>query len=102
MGNQGGNEVTAARFDTLIHAPNRLQICALLSAVAEMEFQVLRDHLAVSDSVLSKHIRMLDEADYVSVKKRTRDGRSHTWVSLTSGGRDAFDAHVSELKRIVG
>ena len=94
--------MTTARFDTLIHAPNRLQICALLSGIAEMEFKILRDHLEVSDSVLSKHIKMLDEANYVLVKKRTRDGRSHTWVSLSSVGRKAFDAHVKALRKIVG
>lgn len=93
--------MSTAHFDTLIHAPNRLQICALLSAVAEMEFQVLRDHLKVSDSVLSKHIRMLDEANYIVVKKRTQDGRSRKWLSLSSKGSKAFGAHVKELKRII-
>ena len=46
-----------ATFDTVIHAPNRLQICALLDSSKELEFQIIREQLDVSDSVLSKHLR---------------------------------------------
>ena len=45
-----------SKFDTVIHAPNRLQICALLSPLEQVEFRVIRNELGVSDSVLSKHI----------------------------------------------
>ena len=91
-----------SRFDKIIHAPNRLQICAFLVQLEEAEFQLLRDELAVSDSVLSKHIKSLEEAGYVAPAKRTDFGRQRTWLSLTSKGLDAYSAHVKELKRIVG
>ena len=91
-----------SRFDNIIHAPNRLQICAFLVQLDEAEFQLLRDELAVSDSVLSKHIKSLEEAGYVAPAKRTDFGRQRTWLSLTSKGLDAYSAHVKELKRIVG
>lgn len=90
------------KFDTLIHAPNRLMICALLEPLAEMEFALLKKHLAVSDSVLSKHIKALSDADYLFLKKAARDGRQHTWLSLTTKGLDAYNAHVRALKEIVG
>ena len=35
-----------SRFDNIIHAPNRLQICAFLVQLDEAEFQLLRDELA--------------------------------------------------------
>ena len=91
-----------SRFDKIIHAPNRLQICAFLVQLEEAEFQLLRDELAVSDSVLSKHIKSLEEAGYVAPAKRTDFGRQRTWLSLTSKGVDAYTAHIKELKRIVG
>ena len=53
---------TAARFDEIVHAPNRLQICAILSAVSSADFATVRESLAVADSVLSKHVRVLHEA----------------------------------------
>ena len=74
------------RFDKIIHAPNRLQICAFLVQLEEAEFQLLRAELAVSDSVLSKHIKSLEEAGYVAVVKRRDFGHRRTWVSLTAAG----------------
>ena len=33
----------APRFDAVVHAPPRLQICGLLAAVDTMEFSAVRD-----------------------------------------------------------
>ncbi|MGV9006713.1 MAG: winged helix-turn-helix domain-containing protein [Brevundimonas sp.] len=88
------------RFDTVIHAPGRLQICAILSSVVEAEFAMLREALKVSDSVLSKHLKQLEEAGYVVVRKAALDGRQRTWLSLAPAGRSAFVAHVAELNRL--
>ncbi len=87
-------------FDPVIHAPGRLQICAILSSVDEAEFALLRDSLKVSDSVLSKHLKQLEEAGYVKLAKTPMDGRSRTWASLTPAGKKAFAAHVAELTRL--
>ncbi|MDV6329893.1 transcriptional regulator [Asticcacaulis sp. 201] len=87
-------------FDPVIHPPGRLQICAILSSVDTAEFATLRDTISVSDSVMSKHIRLLEDAGYVAIRKTARDGRSRTWLSLTSAGRTAFAAHVAELNRL--
>lgn len=87
-------------FDAVIHAPGRLQICAILSSVAEAEFAMLRDALKVSDSVLSKHVKQLEDAGYVVVRKAALDGRQRTWLSLAGAGRTAFAAHVAELTRL--
>ena len=87
-------------FDPLIHAPGRLQICAILST-AEVEFSVVRDAIKVSDSVLSKHVKALEEASYVAVRKAAMGGRQRTWLSLTRAGKKAFAAHVAELERLV-
>lgn len=88
-------------FDEVIHAPNRLQICAYLAALSEIEFVTLRDFLGVSDSVLSKHLKLLADAGYVDVVKRAENGRQRTWVALNGVGRKAYHNHVRELKRIV-
>jgi DNA-binding MarR family transcriptional regulator len=87
-------------FDPVIHAPGRLQICAILSSVDEAEFALLRDSLKVSDSVLSKHLKQLEDAGYIKLTKTPVDGRSRTWASLTPAGKKAFAAHVAELTRL--
>ncbi len=90
------------QFDGVIHAPGRLQICALLSPVEDMEFATLRTAIGVSDSVLSKHLKLLEEAGYVRLRKAAADGRQRTWISFTPDGRRAFAAHVAELTRLAG
>jgi DNA-binding MarR family transcriptional regulator len=89
-------------FDPVIHAPGRLQICGILSAAEEAEFAMIRDVLAVSDSVLSKHLKQLEDAGYVKLRKVASGGRQRTWASLTAPGRRAFAAHVAELTRLAG
>jgi len=88
------------KFNALIHAPNRLQICAFLAPVQEVEFQVLRDELNVSDSVLSKHIKQLEQAGYVKQRKNKIEGRQRTWVRIVEKGLEAFEEHIEELKRL--
>ena len=94
--------MTKATFDTVIHAPNRLQICALLDTIKELEFQVIKEQLDVSDSVLSKHLKVLEDANYIRLIKKTEFTRQRTWLSLTPRGRKSFKLHLGELKRIVG
>lgn len=88
------------RFDAVIHAPNRLQVCAMLAAVDQAEFSVLRDALGVSDSVLSKHLKVLEEAGHLTISKATADSRVRTRVALTGSGRAAFAGHLAELRRL--
>lgn len=90
----------APAFNPVIHAPGRLQICGILSSVDEAEFAHIRDRIEVSDSVLSKHLRLLEEAGYVKLTKAPFEGRQRTWVGLTRQGRSAFKAHVAELRRL--
>ena len=92
---------TAARFDEIVHAPNRLQICAILSAVTSADFATVREGLGVADSVLSKHVRVLHEAGYIDVHKTTCASRVRTSLSLTETGRAAYDGHVAALRAIV-
>lgn len=92
--------MAAPQLDPVIHAPVRLQVCALLSGVDEAEFAVIREETEVSDSVLSKHVKQLEEAGYLRVRKGTVASRQRTWLSLTRAGRFAFKAHMAELARL--
>jgi len=91
----------ASVFDEVIHAPQRLRICAVLSAAQKVEFAVLQDRLAVSKSALSKHLTQLVEAGYVTQHRAVRDSRSRLWLSLTTEGSRAYRAHVSALREII-
>jgi DNA-binding MarR family transcriptional regulator len=92
--------VSEAAFDELIHAPLRLQICAMLSPVRCLLFSDIRDSLEVSDSVLSKHLSALAEAGYVEVSRVRAESRSRRQVMLTKRGRTALHGHLAALQAI--
>lgn len=88
-------------LDPIIHAPVRLQICAILSATDEAEFALIRREVEVSESVLSKHARHLEEAGYLTIRKGMFGTRQRTWLALTADGKRAFAAHVKALLQLV-
>ena len=92
--------VSQAAFDELIHAPLRLQICAMLSPVRWLPFSDIRDSLEISDSVLSKHLSALAGAGYVEVSRVRSDSRSRRQVTLTKPGRMALRGHLAALQAI--
>ena len=72
-------------------AITRLSICGLLASGADwVEFAALRDAAGISDSVLSKQSRLLEDAGYVEVRKGAVGRRPRTWFRLTPNGREAF------------
>ena len=91
----------APAFDEVIHAPQRLRICAMLSAADKVEFAVIQQRLDLSKSALSKHLTQLADAGYVSQDRAVRESRSRLWLSLTHEGTRAYRAHVQALQEIV-
>ena len=93
--------MTAARLDSVIHAPARLAIVSLLAAVDSADFKFIRDQAGLSDSALSKQLSTLEEAGYVRISKGFVGKWPRTTARLTAAGRDAFRAHVAALREII-
>ena len=90
-----------ARCNPLIHPITRLSICGLLAAAGDwVEFAALRDAAGISDSVLSKQSRVLEEAGYVEVRKGAVGRRPRTWFRLTAEGRQAVEGHLAWLAQL--
>lgn len=89
------------RLDPVVHPPTRLSICALLAAGADwVEFATVRDAVGVSDSVLSKQSRALEDAGYLEVRKGAVGRRPRTWFRLTPAGRLSFAGHLAALHQM--
>jgi DNA-binding MarR family transcriptional regulator len=73
---------------------------ALLAAADRVEFSFVRDHVEVSDSVLSKQMSALEQAGYIKVRKGFVGKRPRTWLSLTGEGRRVFARHLAALREI--
>jgi DNA-binding MarR family transcriptional regulator len=89
-------------LDPVIHAPLRLQICVMLAAIGSLDFAGMRASLDVSESVLSKHVKVLEAAGYVAVRKVVSDARQRTWLALTPAGQAAFAVHATALRSLLG
>ena len=90
------------RLSETLHQPVRFSIAAALAATESMDIGTLRDRIQVSDSTLSKQITILEQAEFVEVKKGFVGKRPRTWLSLTQSGRDAWAAHLAALREIAG
>jgi len=89
------------RLEESIHAPVRLSIMAALAPADRAEFGYLRAALEVSESLLSKHMTVLERAGYVEVVKGYVGKRPRTWLRLTPAGRDALTRYVDALREIM-
>ena len=94
--------MTEPRFDSIIHATTRLQLCSMLAEIGSLEFAAARQDLGISDSVLSKHVKILAEAGYVRVRQFKSGGKARKSLKLTEQGLAAYRGHVAELKRLIG
>lgn len=93
--------VDSGSLDANLQQPARLRLMAMLITVSALEFSIVRDRLAVSDSVLSKHVAALTDLGYVASRKGVHEGRRTTWLRCTPRGRRAFAAHAASLQAII-
>ena len=90
------------QLDEIIHSRIRLAIMAVLATVDEAEFTFLRDKVKATDGNLSINLRKLEDAGYVSMKKRFVGRKPVTTYKLTAKGRKAFEIYIDRLERMIG
>jgi DNA-binding MarR family transcriptional regulator len=90
----------SAELDPVIHPTHRLRICAMLAAGTTVEMAIVKEHLDLSPSALSKQVAALVEAGYVHQERSRTDSR-RIWLSLTRAGSKAYRDHVQALQAIV-
>ena len=88
-------------LDRVIHERARLAIMSALVAGGETPFLDLKSIVGLTDGNLSVHLRILEEAGYVSIDKSFVDRRPHTRIRLAPAGRRAFTKYLAVLERIV-
>ena len=88
-------------LDPTIHPLPRLSVCALLAAGADwVEFRAVREATGLSDSMVSKLSRTLEDAGYLEVRKGAEGRRPRTWFRITDRGLDAYRGHVDAPRRM--
>jgi DNA-binding HxlR family transcriptional regulator len=97
-----GQNMGIEQLDPIMHERVRLGILTLLAHAGELDFQALKRELRVSDGNLSQHLRVLEEAGIIAVRKGFLGRRPRTTYRLTPAGRRRFNAYLQELRSLLG
>lgn len=95
------NEFDYQKLDDLIHSRIRLAVLALLITVDEAEFVFLKEKVNATDGNLSVHLKKLEDAGYIAVKKEFINRKPRTMYSLTKTGKKAFEAYLDNLEKMI-
>ncbi len=87
--------------DRLIYERVRLGIMSALSVNRSMSFGELKELLQTSDGNLSIHARKLEDAGYVTCKKKFAARVPKTEFSLTAKGKRMFARHLEHMEALI-
>lgn len=88
-------------LDDTVHQRVRLGILAVLAEADRADFGFLKETLDLTDGNLSRHLRVLEDAGYVTIEKGYEDRRPRTWVNATRKGRRALTEHLTALQQLI-
>ena len=88
-------------LDRLLEHRVRLGLCVLLSRNDALSFSRLKVLLGETDGSLGAHLRKLEDAGYIRVRKEFRQRKPVSWYRLESRGRKALHAHLEGLSRLI-
>ena len=90
-----------AGLDDLLQHRARITAAVLLSRHDQLSFSRLKALLNETDGNLGAHLRRLEDAGYLTVRKTFQDRRPVTWYRLTGQGRRALTSHLEGLGRLI-
>lgn len=96
----GDNKFTQMDIDKLIHEPARLKILAQLYVVESADFIFLMRQTELTQGNVSGHLKKLEDAEYVEIKKGYVGKRPQTIISFTKKGRAAFKKYVKSMRQV--
>jgi len=88
-------------IDELLQSRARLAIVAFLAGADEAEFVAVRDATKMTDGNASVHLRKLEDAGYVAVRKRFVARKPQSLYALTERGRKALLRYVAHLESLI-
>lgn len=80
---------------------NRLGIMSVLIGNEWVEYNTLREVLQLTDGNLASHLKALETAECVSVRKEFVGRKTRTTYGATIRGRVAFQAHLDALEELL-
>lgn len=79
----------------------RLGIMSILMVNDTVDFNTLKEMLDASDGNIASHVNALEKSGYLSIEKKFVGKKTNTSYSATSGGKKAFQEHISALENLL-
>ena len=89
-----------SEIDEVIHGRIRLGVIAYLASVETALFAELKEAVGATDGNLSTHLRKLEEAGYVGVRKGFVGRKPQTRFTLTNLGRQAWNKWLDRIEKL--
>jgi DNA-binding transcriptional ArsR family regulator len=100
-GERGQAVAAAPELDRAIHERVRLGIVSALAVTESLTFNELKELLGATDGNLSVHARKLEEAGYVTCRKRFEGRVPRTEYGLTAAGRRALEEYLAHMEALI-
>ena len=84
-------------FDNVL----RLRIMSILMVNDRYDFNSFKTLLQVTDGNLASHLKHLEQAEFLLVKKSFAGRKPLTTYGATEKGRKAFQAHLTFLEQLI-
>jgi DNA-binding transcriptional ArsR family regulator len=89
------------KLEPAIHTKSRLAMVSILAAHESLSFTELRDGLQLTDGNLAAHLRALEDAGLLRLRKIGNPNKPTTLISLSGTGRTAFNRYLEGLEQIL-
>lgn len=79
----------------------RLGIMSVLMVNEYADFKTLKELLEITDGNLASHIKALENAKYILIKKSFIDRKPNTKYTATKLGETEFNKHIEALEKLI-
>jgi DNA-binding MarR family transcriptional regulator len=95
------NEFDYNRIDDVLHSRIRTASMAVLVSLDEADFSFLKEKVNATDGNLSIHLKKLEEAGYIKVKKSFINRKPVSTYKATEKGKRSFSAYIMHLEKLI-
>jgi DNA-binding transcriptional ArsR family regulator len=100
MSTKPENPYTA--LERIFHEPNRLAIMSALCGSQDgLTFSELKTECDLTDGNLSRHLKALEEAKVIRIKKAFVNSKPQTTALLSDAGRESFLEYLKALEEVL-
>jgi DNA-binding PadR family transcriptional regulator len=90
-----------AKLNRLFDSRYRLGIMSILMVNDWVDFLELKEILELSDGNLASHLKALEMAQYIDIKKQFVGKKPKTSYRVSTLGKKAFSEHFENLKLLI-